>query len=165
MKYLFKEDFVPIKAAGKASAQRIGEALEKIAKAHAGGITPKAVVEAARDERHPLHRHFQWDDALAAEAYRLDQARTIIRCIRVEDGDNKPAAFHSINDRGGVSYRTHTDVMNSVSLQMLVLEQASRDLEAFESRYRELVDVCKLVRGARQKVQARASKLESRPSA
>jgi hypothetical protein len=42
------------------------------------------VVEAARDPNSPLHSAFTWDDAEAAEQYRLAQARVLLRRVRVE---------------------------------------------------------------------------------
>jgi hypothetical protein len=47
-----------------------------------GQITPVAVLDAARDESSSLHAFFQWDDSVAAEKYRIDQARTLI--VRVQ---------------------------------------------------------------------------------
>ena len=49
-----------------------------------GRLTPEAVVEAARSEDDPMHSYFEWDDAKAGEKYRVDQARTLIRSVRVE---------------------------------------------------------------------------------
>jgi hypothetical protein len=49
-----------------------------------GRITPEQVVEVARDPSSPLHPLFVWDDGEAAEKYRLDQARGVIRSCRVE---------------------------------------------------------------------------------
>lgn len=48
-----------------------------------GRLTPEQVVEDARAEDSPLHSHFTWDDAEAAQKYRLNEARALIR-IRVE---------------------------------------------------------------------------------
>lgn len=48
-----------------------------------GRVTPEAVREAARDPASPLHDEFTWDDGEAAEAYRLEQARGLIRKIRI----------------------------------------------------------------------------------
>lgn len=48
-----------------------------------GRITPKRLVDAARDKKHPLHKDFPWDDKLAAEKFRLDIARDIIQSVRV----------------------------------------------------------------------------------
>ena len=40
--------------------------------------TPQQIVDAARDEGTELHRCFEWNDSVAAEKYRLTQARTIV---------------------------------------------------------------------------------------
>jgi hypothetical protein len=60
------------------------EALLALAELHQGRITPEMVVEAARDQNSPLHSAFIWDDAAAAEQYRLAQARVLLRRVRVE---------------------------------------------------------------------------------
>ena len=164
MEYVFKDGPVTIKNAKKADPQKIGTALAKIAEQQKGRLTPPAVVEAARDTRNPLHKHFEWDDAVAAESYRLDQARMLIRSVAlVGDGeDDARPAFLSIADKGGTSYRTVQDVLDSADLQSAVLAAAERDLAAFEKRYRALGDICELIRDAREKVASRRAKNESR---
>lgn len=42
------------------------------------------VVQAAKDENSILHNHFDWDDAVAAQQWRLVQARFLIRSVKVE---------------------------------------------------------------------------------
>lgn len=163
IQYIFRDAPVAILNAKKADPQRIGEALAQIASANAGRLTPLAVVEAARDRKSPLHRHFEWDDAKAAEAYRLDQAREIVRVVRIEEAGEEPTrAFLSVNDGAGVSYRTAQDVAGSLDLQLAVLKQAERDLDAFQRRYRDLQDVCGDVTSARAKVSARRAEMETR---
>lgn len=49
-----------------------------------GKIDPHDVIDEARDPDSVLHSHFEWDDTKAAEAYRMDQARTLIRSVRFE---------------------------------------------------------------------------------
>lgn len=51
--------------------------------ARRGRLTPEDVLAAARDKSSPLHDSFEWDDDAAAHAYRLDQARGLIRRVRV----------------------------------------------------------------------------------
>jgi hypothetical protein len=59
----------------------IKEELEAIA---AGGVLhPADVVEAARNPNSAMHNQFEWDDSEAAEAYRLQQARALIRRVKV----------------------------------------------------------------------------------
>lgn len=153
-----------------ADPQEIGEQLEIIAKAHKGRLTPLDVVTAAKPTAHPLHKHFEWRDKVAAEAFRRDQARGMIRSIHIvredeqDSPDGNPPAFLSIADNG-FSYRTVSDVLKSPALQLQVLKQAERDLRAFERRYRQLVDICDLVRGARERLSSRISEVESRPEA
>ena len=168
IRYAFKSDEVlTIKAAGKADPQKIGEALAKITDDNKGHLTPHAVVETARNPRHVLHRHFEWDNKKAAESFRLDQARSLVRSIHVEaDTETGTArAFLSVRDTDGVSYRGLSDVLKSHDLQQRVLNQAEKDLIAFEARYRSLEDVCALVRAARERLSERRNNQESGVSA
>lgn len=169
VRYVFREDEpIRIKAAGKADAQVIGEVLQGLAGEVGGELQPKHVVDAARSSNHPLHPHFEWDDAVAAEAFRLDQARNIIRIVRVEDVDSNEGtsrAFLSIATKNGTAYRAVDEVKRSAELQAALLQGAARDLDAFERRYKELVEVCQIVSKAREAVQKRLSKLESRAAA
>lgn len=155
--YVFKDDEpIRIKAAAKADPQVIGDALEEIRQRKGGELEPKHVVETARSANHPLHPHFEWDDKLAAEAFRLDQARSIIRIIRLVDDEAESGsvrAFHSISGKNGVSYRSVADVRQSADLQDAMLARAEADLQSFETRYRELKDICLIVVSAREAVQ------------
>jgi len=67
----------------RGDAQAVGERLEQIRQRRTG-LTPEAVVKDARSEASVLHALFEWDDAKAANRYRLDQAGHIIRCITVQ---------------------------------------------------------------------------------
>lgn len=62
-------------------AQVAGEELERLAAE--GEVTPARVVDVSRPKDAPLHSHFEWDNAAAAEAYRRDQARYLLRHIKV----------------------------------------------------------------------------------
>jgi len=48
-----------------------------------GELTPHAVLDDARDPSSPLHSQFDWDDTRAAEKYRVEQARRLIRTVRL----------------------------------------------------------------------------------
>lgn len=75
-------------------AEVVGKELETIK--GEGRLTPGAVVDAARPEDSPLHKLFEWDDAKAAEAHRLSQARGLIRCVQVvvESSEPTPLFVH-----------------------------------------------------------------------
>ena len=167
-KYVFRDGPITIKAAAKADPQKIGEELSKITAASGGKLTPQAVVLAARNTRSALHRHFEWDDARAAAAHRLSQAREIIAIIRVVDREadtGRRQVFLSVAEKGGVSYRTVEEVRGSVDLQRIVLNQADRDLVAWQKRYAEIVDAVGHVEQARAVVQRRREELETRAAA
>lgn len=48
-----------------------------------GRLTATQVVNAARDPASPLHEYFEWDNTAAADAWRIEQARRLIRSVRV----------------------------------------------------------------------------------
>jgi hypothetical protein len=51
---------------------------------HTGAISPQIVVDTARDDEHPLHKHFEWDDSVAGELYRCNQAARMIRQVTIK---------------------------------------------------------------------------------
>lgn len=168
IRYVFMDD-EPLRFKGSKGAdpQVIGEAIAMAAAVTGGEITPAAVVDVARPPESVLHPHFEWDDAIAAERFRLDQARSIIRCVRVDniEADGEPArAFVSIN-HGGTSYRTIQDVQNSAELQAKLLAAADRDLEAFQHRYRMMKEICAAVGKAREVIARKRTTQETRAAA
>ena len=66
------------------SAEVAGEALASIRKKR-GWLVAKDVVDESRPKDAALHPVFEWDDFEAAEKYRRNQARTIIRAVQVEE--------------------------------------------------------------------------------
>jgi len=50
----------------------------------AGKLTPEQVVNAAADESSALHSCFTWDDSEAAAKWRIEEARELIRSVRIE---------------------------------------------------------------------------------
>jgi hypothetical protein len=68
----------------RAKREAIAARLEKIAKLNGGRVTPDAVLADAQNAKSPLHDQFEWDDTVAARQYRLQQARELIRSVKVE---------------------------------------------------------------------------------
>ncbi len=59
-----------------------------------GRLTPALVVDEARDEIHPLHGHFEWDDTVAGEEYRRVQASRLIRVkVKVLHMPDRPPIY------------------------------------------------------------------------
>jgi hypothetical protein len=112
-------------------------------------LNPEDVVEEASDDESPLHQYFEWDDTEAAHAYRLQQARGLIRrmTVRLILPDKREVVDHLFvslttnrrNEEG--SYRLLVDVMKNEVEKETLLQQALRDLEAFQSKYQQLVEL------------------------
>lgn len=164
-KYVFEENAI-FHRQKEADAQIIGEALEQLTARNEGRLKPEHVVTAARSRSHPLHRHFEWNDSHAAAAYRLDQARAIIRSVRLIAEDDvthaTARAWHSITDEGR-SYRSITEVQSSAVLQISLHKAALRDLMAWETRYRMIAEVCSLVTVARKRLERKVDELQTPP--
>ncbi len=64
-----------------------------------GSLTPQNILDASRPQNALFHTLFQWDDTLAAEHYRLQQARTILNNIEVSvisDGQAKQISVYEV---------------------------------------------------------------------
>jgi hypothetical protein len=66
----------------KVDAEKAVQELERI-NAVFGMLTPELIVDAARDKNNPLHSLFDWNDTVAAEKWRMQQARTVLNNIEV----------------------------------------------------------------------------------
>jgi hypothetical protein len=130
-------------------AQKAGEALTKIEKAHNGLLEPEMVVDAARDEKSPLHAHFEWDDAVAAGEFRKDQARELIRAITVDISRSNVEprtirAFINVEQGGQQGYISTAKAMGSAELRQQVLHRAFAELEAWRQRHAELTELARI---------------------
>ncbi len=56
--------------------------LQHLAEKH-DRLTPDMVVNEAEKATSPLHSEFEWDDSAAARSYRIEQARALIRSVRI----------------------------------------------------------------------------------
>lgn len=123
------------------------EALKAIAARDGGLLRPAAVVEAARPKDSPLHNAFEWNDGIAAEKYRLDQAQRLIRSFRViveNDGKKTEVPMFigvSVDRTGGRSanpYRLMDEVAKDVDLLAVAENDALEQLRGLRDRYNHL---------------------------
>lgn len=123
-----------------ADAEVIGPVIEAIASEGGGlGATPKAVVEHARSSNSPLHRFFDWDDSSAAEKYRIEQAKYLVRSVKVvvvgPSGATESRAFFSVQTDDGHAYRDAATVFTDESLVAQLVAGAKRDADAWRKRH------------------------------
>jgi hypothetical protein len=119
--------------------------LERIATRNGGLLKPEKVVEAARREESPLHSHFDWNDTAAAQAWRIHQARNLIRVVVTFIGEDKTAArvFVSLTpDRPEHNgYRAMTFVMGDEASRKQLLADALEELARFQQKYSALKEL------------------------
>lgn len=131
----------------KDEAQKVGEFLERME-----SFTPSDVVSAARPESSPLHKHFTWDDLVAAEKYRLQEARNLVNhitvVVTVSGRQQETKAFHSIvvdaGDEESVPEHRYTAiriVAKSQDMRDQVIQRALVELEGWQNRYAQYQDV------------------------
>lgn len=115
--------------------------LKRITKKGGGIIKAEDVVDAAQDTANPLHGEFEWDNDIAAEGFRLIQARRLLRLhwLELKLGDSVvslPLYMSSHPTTGDAGY------VESISLDgPVILSLALRDLAAWEKRYGVLLSM------------------------
>ena len=85
----------------KANAQKVGEELERIPNKHASNV----VNTARKAKGGELHKCFEWDDAIAGEEHRKEQARLILRMIVIDASYKTPEGVETVEIRAFESVR------------------------------------------------------------
>jgi hypothetical protein len=119
-----------------------------------GKLTPELVVDAARPQRSALHDYFEWDDAIAGEAFRREQARHLIKSVRVSyttpSGEvHDVRAFHALRDEDepGKHYEFFSaeDVASDPLRRGLLLRDMERDWFALRRRWESFSEFWSLI--------------------
>ena len=117
------------------------------------GLTAQNLVKASRPEDAPLHGCFEWDDRIAADHYRENQARHIITAIEVvrDEGraeeKEKPVviqAFHALRTDEVEGYEHIETIMSDEEKKERLMQLAKRDMGIFKDKYSELKRLSKV---------------------
>ena len=144
-----------------------GVELERLQEEH-GELTPLIVVESARVDTSPIHGLFTWDDSRAAELHRHNEARYILRNLRIEyrkaeSADNGSGgillipAFPNVeigekdDDEEEVPtmrrvYMTAWSAFENPQARAYILRTAKDELEAWRRKYANLREFDHLVK-------------------
>lgn len=119
------------------------EELEHIRNQNDGRLLARDVVDFARNPETALHSKFEWDDTKAAEAYRLQTARQIIKVAVVVSPVNSNdmiSTYVSLKDdrKQGTGYRTTVEVLSDESLTQKRINDAIDELKTFVKKYSDL---------------------------
>ena len=107
---------------------------------------PEQIVDKARDEQTELHKCFEWDDSIAAEKYRVEQAKDVVRHIYLvrkepdEDAEQaeptKTFKVRAFSHTPGISgYSQTIEIVKQEDRYQILLQQAYDDLRAFKRKY------------------------------
>lgn len=129
-------------------AQIAGDRIEAI-RERLGHVHPSDVVEDARPEGAPLHPCFEWNDAAAAQKWRVEQARAVLRALVILPNDAPDAdpvrAFVAIgSDNEPNDYMPLSVVMSDEELRRRALRDALDQLNQLKARYATLRELEKV---------------------
>ncbi len=106
-----------------------------------GLVNPVTVVRWARSNPGShLHGALCWDDAIAAERYRLWQVRELIS-VHIVDVSGGPQFVSLSIDRQVGGYRTVAEVMGRTELRDVMMADALAELERVQARYQKLTEL------------------------
>ena len=121
-------------------------------RAEHGTLTAHIIVEVAAEEDHPLHNRFEWDDEKAGHAYRLQQARQLIRVVREKFIDRSGAptdvrTFHAIprGDDQQMAYEPIDEILENEFATKLLLQSMEREWRTLRRRYEKFEEFMALV--------------------
>ena len=143
--YVWGEGYRP-----KVKPDIVGGVLEQI-NAECGSVTSKELLDRSRPEDSPTHDLFEWDDNVAAEAYRLEQSRYAIRHLRViyEDANEEKqtiSAFVNIAPITAVAeYQDISVALSNQKTREAVFSRIRAELDAFIERNKKFDELGELL--------------------
>lgn len=121
----------------KANAQKVYEEIGN------RKVTPEEVLKQARnDENSELHKCFEWNDSVAAEKYRLTQARQIIQLlvIKPEKKEEPQVRVFQITTETN-NYQPTKLFLEQPDEYKALLQRAKNELSALKTRYKTLSEL------------------------
>lgn len=124
-------------------AQTVADEIMSIGEA----VSPQEIVEKARDEATELHKCFEWDDEIAAEKYRVYEARQLTRHLVIEepepqDGEQeKPPVRFFLQTVNGTGYKPTETIYRNRDEYRDLLDTAKAELKAFQRKYSRLKEL------------------------
>ena len=133
----------------KVAAAVAAEVMDRLAEENR--LNAPDLVNESRPEDAPLHPEFEWDDSVAAEKWREEQASALIRhlVVRIEANDQEyPTRQYFMVQKELNTYEPIQVILKDEDKMAMLLEQAKRELQAFKAKYaglKELADVIKAI--------------------
>lgn len=134
----------------KVPAEVAGNEFEKLEQSV--GLTAENVVAVSRPKNAPLHSCFEWDDAVAGELYRKQQASVMIAALTVSvessSGEQlETRAFVTLTSRGEKgTFESVAAVLNDTEKTTALLDRAKKDAAIFRDKYSTLKECSGIIK-------------------
>lgn len=134
-------------------AATVGKVFEELEEEH-GAVTDDNFLDYSRPEGSPTHKLFEWNDAEAAERYRLQQARSVINAVRIEvvlpesQTPVKIAAVMNVSDTnrdGSARYINAEYALSNLRSRKAILKRAEAEMRTFRYKYSTLKELSKVM--------------------
>lgn len=106
--------------------------------------TPQQIVDMARDENTELHKCFEWDDTIAAERWRLQQARQVTYHLVIKEEvipKDRPEMRVFVMPKTQEGYKRTEIVVKIDSEYEALLKRAWVELQIFKRKYSCLTEL------------------------
>lgn len=139
----------------KADAQLVAEEIASIGES----VTPVQIVEKARDSGTELHKCFEWRNDVAAEKYRLQQARQVVchLVIRETIREDKPPVRLMFQVKNGDGYQPTQIIYRDPDKYQALLQSVLRDLVAIRNKHANLAELEQVFEAIDQLAKRKAS--------
>jgi hypothetical protein len=135
-------------------AQVIGQRIVQLAEEKQVPIVPEDMVNDARSESSPIHGYFTWDDRVAADKWRVEEAKYYLRTIHIiEAPESEPIRLThvvTVTTEDGEERKGYMDIRRirtQPDLLEQVIESAHKELIGWQKRYRQYKQLAPIADG------------------
>lgn len=118
--------------------KQVKQELDRIRDLAGGLLTPQEVVKHAKDKNSFLHKYFEWNNNRAAECYRIEQARHLIRMVYVKVESNGEElsirGFVSLTTDRPLGYRDTMEVVGKKQTRTQLLQDVYSGLGSIQRK-------------------------------
>lgn len=130
--------FYKFKADATKCADEIMEICEELESA-----TPRQILEKAKDSNTELHKCFTWDDSEAAEKWRIEEAKAVVRNLKIveQEPGKEPEVtqirvFYKTDNQSG--YKPCRMILKKTDEYKMLLERCRSELLAIKKKFENL---------------------------
>lgn len=126
----------------KADAQKCADEIMEICE-ELESATPQQILEKARDSNTELHKCFTWDNTEAAEKWRISEARTVVRNLKIieQKSDKQPEpttirVFYKTDNESG--YKPTKLILKKPDEYKALVERCRSELLAIKQKFNSI---------------------------